>query len=304
VRTPLVHLLVYMLDQRLTGTTVLQAPDGISYAVYFSDGVPSKIRTGTIVQPLDRVIRDLGLLDEDTLRSSLLEISKTKQLHGRHLIAAGLLDADTISSVLKVQLVRKMMHLFELPAETRYAYYEGVNLLASYGGPELVPCDPLSVIMAGVRLRADDPLVDATLARIAQRQLSLHASADLRHFELQKHEQAVVDLIRTRRMTLGEALASGVGHERVVRLTIYALAITRHLDLGLGGRPPVGVGIAESSAAVAAPPRSVAIREATPGSEKVPSTPRRTAADKPNRALRTAPSTPPRRRAASERGSA
>jgi hypothetical protein len=59
-------------------------------------------------------------------------------LHGWLLVARGLLDRETVISVLRLQLVRKLMYLFELPAQTRYAYYEGKNLLASYGGPEQV----------------------------------------------------------------------------------------------------------------------------------------------------------------------
>ncbi len=139
--------------------------------------------------------------------------------------------------------MRKTTYLFELPQDARYAYYKNTNLLASYGGPELTPCEPLAAIMAGVRLRANDPMVDATLLRIAGRPLALHIDAELRRLQLQRDERAVVDLLRARRMTLAEILAAGVAQERVVRLTIYALAITRYLDLGVpGSRAPVGFG--------------------------------------------------------------
>jgi DnaJ-domain-containing protein 1 len=240
-RTPLVHLLVYMLDTRLTGTTVFQTPDGISHGVFFTDGTPAKVQTGTVVDPLDRVILDLGLLDEATLSETLREVSRRRMLHGRHLVAKGLLDRETVLSVLRLQMVRKITHLFDLPAGTQYAYYEGVNLLAGYGGPELTPCEPLALIMAGVRLRGDDPLVDATLERISGRRLGLRREGDTRRFELQRHETAAVDLLRSRPMTLGQLLNAGLGHERAVKLTMYALAITRHLDLGVVAKLPVGV---------------------------------------------------------------
>ncbi|WP_437591033.1 DnaJ domain-containing protein [Sorangium sp. So ce1000] len=241
-RTPLVHLLVYMLDRRLTGTTCFIDPDGVRHGIFFSDGVPAKIWTGTIIAPLDRVILELGLLDEATLRETLRDITKRRVLHGRLLVSRGLLDRETMFGVLREQLVRKLIALYDLSPGTRYAYYDGQNLLSSYGGPDLIGCEPLAVIMAGVRLHADDPLIDTTLDRIQNRQLGLHVEAEMKRFQLHRDEAAIVDLLRMRRMTLAELLAAGVAQERVVRLTIYALAITRHLDLGAPGRRPVGVG--------------------------------------------------------------
>jgi curved DNA-binding protein CbpA len=239
-KTPFVHLLVYMLDQRLTGTTVFHASGGLTHAIFFYDGAPAKVRTGTMVAPLDRVLLEQGLLDEATLRATLVEISKRRVLHGRHLVMKELLAREAVLSTLRLQLLRKVTFLFELPPETRYAYYADENLLALYGGPELTPCEPLAAIMAGIRLRASDPLVDATLLRITGRPLALHVDAETKRFQLQRDERAVVDLIRARPMPLAELLGAGVAQERVVRLTIYALALTRHLDLG-GGRSPVGI---------------------------------------------------------------
>ncbi|MGK3996861.1 DnaJ domain-containing protein [Sorangium sp. So ce1024] len=241
-RTPLVHLLVYMLDRRLTGTTCFIDPDGVRHGIFFSDGVPAKIWTGTIIAPLDRVILELGLLDEATLRETLRDITRRRVLHGRLLVARGLLDRETVFGVLRQQLVRKLVALYDLPPGTRYAYYDGQNLLSSYGGPELIGCEPLAVIMAGVRLHADDPLIDATLDRVQNRPLGLHVEAEMKRFQLHRDEAAVVDLLRARRMTIAELVAAGVAQERVVRLTLYALAITRHLDLGAPGRRPVGLG--------------------------------------------------------------
>ncbi|WP_437928932.1 DnaJ domain-containing protein [Sorangium sp. So ce291] len=251
-RTPLAHLLVYMLDRRLTGTTCFVDPDGVRHGVFFNDGVPAKIWTGTIIAPLDRVIVELGLLDEATLRETLRDITKRRVLHGRLLVSRGLLDRETVFGVLRQQLVRKLVALYDLSPETRYAYYDGQNLLSSYGGPELIGCEPLAVIMAGVRLHADDPLIDATLERIQGRQLGLHVEAEMKRFQLLRDEAAIVDLLRMRRMTLAELVGAGVAQERVVRLTVYALAITRHLDLGAPGRRPVGLGRERAAGAHAA----------------------------------------------------
>jgi curved DNA-binding protein CbpA len=239
-KTPLVHLLVYMLDQKLTGTTLFQTPDGVNHGVYFDKGVPSKVRTGSMVSPLDRVLLEMGLLDEITLRDSLMEISKKNQLHGRYLVSKGLVDGATIMKALRLQLVRKMVHLFQVEPATKYAFYGDHNLLDGFGGPELIGCEPLALIMTGVRLRADDPLIDQTLGRLKSRTLNLHIDAEIKRFEFSKEELAIVDLLRVKKMPLEEVLSAGVGQERIARLTIYALAITRHLDLGIPGKLPIG----------------------------------------------------------------
>lgn len=241
-KTPLVHLLVYMLDRRLTGSTLFMTPDGTSHALYFHEGVPSKVRTGTLIAPLDEILIELGLIDPAVLEDTLAEALQKKILHGRHLVERGLLDHDTMLSVLGLQLVRKILALFELPAETRYAYYDGLNLLASHGGPELFPCEPLAVVMAGIRLRAHDPIVNATLDRLGNRGMLLHPDGDVRRFRFHRDEAAVAELIRGQRRTLSEILTAGVAHERTVRLTIYALTISRYIEVGVLGRPPVGFG--------------------------------------------------------------
>ncbi len=263
--TPLVHLtLVYMLDQQLTGTTVFQSPDGVE--------ARGRLRGRRAREdpdrharraPLDRVIVERGLLDEATLKGTMLEVSRKRILHGRHLVLQGLLERETVIELLRLQLVRKMNFLFELPPATRYAYYEGENLLASYGGPELTPVEPLSVIMGGIRLRAQDAVVDATLARVVGRPLALHRDAEVRRFDLQRDEMGVTDVLRGKRMTLAELIDSGVSQERIVKMVVYALAITRSLDLGVPGRPPVGIG----RAVVEAPFAKMRATEAKPKSE-------------------------------------
>jgi tetratricopeptide (TPR) repeat protein len=238
-KTPLTHLLVYMLDQGLTGSTVLENPGGPPHIVYFLGGRPAKMRLGKAVEPLDRVLLDLGLLDQATLQASLLTISKSGALHGRHLVDTGLLTEAKLIDALRAQLVRKLEHLFMLPPDTHYAYFDGVNLAASYGGPELTPHEGLSVVMAGVRLQAV-PLIEDALSRLGDRALVLHEWADMRMFGFQRGETAVVDLIRSARPSIGQLLASQVADATTIKRTVYALVITRHLDIG-AGKPPVGV---------------------------------------------------------------
>jgi curved DNA-binding protein CbpA len=244
-KTPLVHLLVYALDQNLTGTTELVTPEGGRHYIYFSDGVPGKARTAGSEWPLDRVLTELGMVDEDTLQSTMLQISRTGELHGRHLIDRGLLDLVSLGRALAAQLARKIAVMFELPDATRYSYYAGVNLLESYGGPELTPTEPLALIARGVR-RLPSELVRATVGRLGEAPLRLARDAELGRLQLTQEERTIIDHVRARPMTLSELLQRDLGgtalinHEFLVLRTLYLLIVTRCLKLGPADRRPLG----------------------------------------------------------------
>jgi curved DNA-binding protein CbpA len=242
-KTPLVHLFVYLLDQALTGTTVITAPNGATYAIYFNEGVPAKVRLASPFAPLDQVLVELGLLDAGTLKNTLAEATSRRVLHGRVLVEKGYLPEVALYGALGAQIERKLMHLYELPAETKYAFYHGWNLLENYGGPELLTCEPLSVILVGARRPAALPFIDSTLHRLSGRSFSLHAESTPERFRFAPEEKAVVERMRGKKHTLEEVTKSGAAPERIARCVVYALMITRHLDLGIQARPPVGIGV-------------------------------------------------------------
>ncbi len=243
-KTPFPHLLVYMADRALTGTVVLTTPrDGEPAAmngICFREGAPSKVRVADAVHHLGRVLLELGLIDDDGLNASLATLAETKMLHGELLVRTGRIDKAGLVAGLRAQIVRKMSHLFTLPSETAFAFYQDANLLEDYGGTEMTPVEPLGLIWAAVRTRHDDPVVDALLGRLGATPLRLHEDSDIARFSLSPHEQAAIDLIRARPLTLSELLASEVAPPRTLRLLVYALLITRHLDHGTQALP-VGV---------------------------------------------------------------
>src|ERR1039458_1776901 len=95
-KTPLVHLLLYMLDKRLSGTLELLAPDQRSATVVFVAGQPAKVRRSEPVAYLGRVLHELGFVTEEQLTRSLADLAKQKavgrRLHGELLMAQGLVD--------------------------------------------------------------------------------------------------------------------------------------------------------------------------------------------------------------------
>ena len=141
-----------------------------------------------------------------------------------------------------------MAYFMSLASDTVYAFYKDTNLLETWGGPELTPLDPLPTIWSGICARADAPVIDAMLARLGSTPLKLHEHSDASRFGFSPHEQAVVDLIRARASSLPALIQTQVMPERNIKLIVYTLLITRHLDHGEGTAPPVGVQLLSDTA--------------------------------------------------------
>jgi hypothetical protein len=239
-KTPLVHLLVYALDNLLGGTMLLLDGDRRRSAITFDQGVPCKAQTADLVSPLDRTLLKMGLLDEETLAHTLHAVATARRLHGQYLVRQGFLQPAELQAALEQQLIDKIGYMMRLPPDTRYAYFDGVDMLADYGGAAPCPIDPLQLVMMGVRKYVSYDTIDGILPRIANTPLALHPLADPERLGLKDDERRVVDLIQRSSLTLNQMLASGHVDADVGQRVMYALVITRCVDLSDQTRKPVG----------------------------------------------------------------
>ncbi|MCE7891433.1 MAG: hypothetical protein DYH12_17340, partial [Sorangiineae bacterium PRO1] len=244
--TPLSQLLVYALDKRLTGSFIFQTPDRQKSALYCVDGAPANAKTAQPVIHLGRLLLELGKIDEGAYNQTLTRVAKERQLHGKLLIEVGALDQETLEAALSEQLLRQVVWMFSLGPKTGYAFYAGKNFLDRWGGGP-VQVEPLALIWRGIRRYENVQRVDAALARLGPRPLKLHVGAQVARFQLSDMERAVVDLLRAKPQPLVDLLQSGVGEPIEVKRLIYALMITRHLDIG-------GVPLGTGAAGAARPP--------------------------------------------------
>ncbi len=239
-KTPLVHLLVYALDNKLTGT-LLTDQGGRRSAIYFENGLPCKAQTATLVSPLDRTLLDMGLLDAETLAQTLHAVARTRHLHGRYLVSQGLLTQAQLDAALRQQLVNKIGSIMRLDPSTRYGYFNAVDLMSHYGGNAPVPCQPLPLIMMGVRKYIGYDVLDTVLPRVANTHIALHPLAKPEKLGLKPAEEMVIHLVRSGPITLNEMLADTDVDQDAAQRVVYALVITRFFDLSGGARKPVGL---------------------------------------------------------------
>ncbi|WP_437280709.1 hypothetical protein WME90_09155 [Sorangium sp. So ce375] len=246
-RTPFAHLFVYAVEHRLTGALILVEPTGAEHTVRIVRGTPVKIRPSDGYARFGEILLEEGVISAELLAEALA----TRGLLGDVLLLSGCLDTATIDWLAQVQFVRRMVRLFDLPPETKYRYFDGLDVLAEWGG-DPAKVDPLALLWAGLRDHGErSTRLHRTLERIEAVPLRLHPALEPGRFGFREGELAVIDALQSSTPTLAVLVRSGVAPEMTVRKLIYALAITRYLDFGTGG--PVAAELSSSM-----PPASAA----------------------------------------------
>ena len=241
-KTPLVHLLLYVLDKKLSGSLELAAPDGRAASVVLVGGQPAKVRTIEPALRLGRVLADLGLIAEEPLTRALAELAKPRasgpRLLGEVLVAQGALDAVRLRRGLHEQLARRLGHCAGMPPDTAYSYFDGFDALKGWGGAAAEGIDPFGVLWGIVREAPPWQHVQAAIARVGGSALRLRGD-DLSRLGLTGGELAAATLLRARPMPAADLARAGQLDERTGQLLIYLLLATKQIDvLPAQARPP------------------------------------------------------------------
>src|SRR5271169_591855 len=114
-KTPLVHLLLYVLNNGLAGTMELRVPGARSALIQFLGGQPAKAWVSDTALYLGQVLCDMGYLDPTDLARSLDDLAVAKSLgpavHGQLLLTSGMIDSARLEGGLREQLSRKLGHI-------------------------------------------------------------------------------------------------------------------------------------------------------------------------------------------------
>jgi curved DNA-binding protein CbpA len=233
-KTPLAHLIVYCLERKLKGALILR-PEGnddnaAADVLTLVDGCPAKIRISDSIEHLGRVLLELGAIDDAAYNESLMALGRGEGLVGQILIARGKIDAATLERGMRSQIGRKLGHLFSRGPGTRYAYYDGADFLARYGGPELYPVDPTPAIVASVRGNPSMPHADAAIEKMATTPLRIRPGADLAKLDLTRTEKEIVSLLKLSPQTPHQLMHAGVADARTAKLLVYALILLKLVE--------------------------------------------------------------------------
>jgi len=230
--TPLLNLLIYALDNQLTGTLVLEEPaSAFKHAVQFVDGTPCKVKTAEPVAYLGQTLVELNLVSSEQCLYTLNEAQASGELHGQVLLAQGVVDEASLRAGLREQLAKQIVYLAGRPAHTLFGYYDGVDWLERWGGAA-VRGRALNVIWRVVEAHAEPQRVAEVVQRLSDRLIQLHSDAPIQRFHFGRAERPLIELLRAKPQPLAELIARDVAERSLVERLVYALTITRQIELG------------------------------------------------------------------------
>jgi hypothetical protein len=266
-KTPFAHLLVYSLERRLRGTFELTPPadEGApgTWMLLVHDGRPAKARVAAPVPYLGRLLLERGHLTQEQLDATLLDLAKSRRLHGQLLLERGMVSADTLRAALADQLLQKVDALFQLPPETTFAYYADWDGLEKWGGPVEATADPLSVLWRGISRAPSWDHVHIALARLGQARIRIAKEAQLERLALGEEGKRVTEVLRAKPMRAAELFGLEMVPAKTAQLLLYLLAITKQITL-VGDDEALEP--SSSSGRVAEPPSSSSVRTVPPES--------------------------------------
>ncbi len=257
-KTPLVHLIVYILRRKLEGTLVLQGAVEDEHAIYFKAGMPALVRTLFDTPHPGEVAVRLGFIDRSQHEQSLVTAGAIGFQHLELLKTAEMLTLPQYEATLRELVHDGMLALCgQLPGATRYAFHPGVNLAKTQESDPVAPSDPYPILWRAVSDGSCDASVGDALARLGMIPVGLPDDAVLDDFGFRKEEALAIEALRGTPMTVERLISMGFLSESAWRRLVYVLLITRNLEVEGSGRsslvPPPSLD--------PPPPRS----DATPG---------------------------------------
>ena len=251
-QTPFAHLAVYALDRRITGELFLCEPPAEGqtepaqpHVIRFEGGMPTKIKMGDDFARLGQLLLEKEAIDQATLDAAL---STHGGLLGDVLVLSGYAESSVIEDLLVTQFTRRMTRFYSLPPQTQFKYFDKSDTLKSWGG-DPSGIDPFALLWSGIECHGEcSTQMGATLELVQATPLKLHPKAPYARFSMCAEAVDVVELLALDPTPYEELVALDSVPAEMVKKVIYALLITRQLDIGKATTP---VGVEERPATVA-----------------------------------------------------
>ena len=244
---PLVHLLVYSRNRRLTGRLELHAAGDHHGYIDLWRGRIHDARNVPAVAYFGAVAYELGHIDTQALDATLLEISRSKRLHGEILVERGSLTPLLRDQILAEQICRKVHHMFSMPPTASFAFYDA---RPTFEEPPFT-LDPIQPAWRGLRDHPPLESVREVLGRYASSSLRLANEGPIAHAGLDADEAAVCDALMWKPMSLPQLRATSRLPNERLELLLYLLVITKCAEPVASTPPQVG---AASGSVRSAPP--------------------------------------------------
>lgn len=220
---PLVHLLAYARNRRLSGRLELNDAGERSGTLELWRGRLVGAKTTPPIAYFGAVAYELGLIDTATHDATLLEIARTKRLHGVVLVERGALTPLQRDDILAEQICRKIHHLFAFAPEAIFSFYDARPAAEE----PAFSVDPIRPAWRGLRDNAPRDGVRTVLDRYAGMSLRLANETAITSAGFTPDEAAICEALLLRPMTLKQIRATSTLPPHLVDLLAYLLIITK-----------------------------------------------------------------------------
>lgn len=241
--TPLAHALVYARNRRLSGRLELTHEDRKANIALWNGSITSVDTVPLGLCPggyFGAVVYELGYIDSGTLDATLLEIAKSKRLHGEILLERKAITAAQRDEALVEQIHRKIHHLFSFPDDASYAFWD----TATAGVVPSVAVDPVGPVWRGVRDYPPERFVKETIRRVGGNALKAMTGGSAR---LPPAETKLTQALFVQPMTLDEMKAASDLPPARVELLVYLLVIAKCVESVAGVRTHPSTGALPTS---------------------------------------------------------
>ena len=237
---PLFQVLVQLLEQRASGTLIVEEPDKSKSAIHFALGAPMKARLPKHTEEAGALLRELGLIDAATENRGLPAPAKqgTDEIRAWH--DAGLIDEAGRLAGQQELLVRQIVAASQQPGTSAWGFYAGLDFLEHWGEPEPRAAESLAVLWRLLQQYEPASRIVTAVEKLGDPELRLHRESQVARFGFVAKEKAVIDVLRAKSQRLSELVATRLASPEAIVRMVYAMFLTRHLDNG-DGRRPLGV---------------------------------------------------------------
>ncbi|MBS2018023.1 MAG: DnaJ domain-containing protein [Deltaproteobacteria bacterium] len=260
---PLVHLLVHVRNKHLTGELEVRAPENTSSGtITFWRGRIASVRNVPPVEYFGTIAYELGRIDDATQNETLLEVATKKKLHGEVLVERGSITPEQRDAILFEQTCRKVQHLYMLPPESTFAFYES----APSPTPPTTSIDPIAPVWRGLRERPPRESVREVLATTVNAALRMANEAPVSQAGFFADELELANRLTAKPCTVAELhVGTSLSSDRV-DLLVYLLLITKCAELvpASASQPPPPMFAQATGRRSLTPPPAVASKRITP----------------------------------------
>ncbi len=226
---PLPLLLAQILEKNLSGTLHIESGESKTW-VWFDQGFPAGVHIPNSEVYLGMVMRELGLIDDETFNESLMIMAKTNKLRGQVLLEMGKINQEQLAQALSVQLMRKLTELFNIQSGS-YRFKDGE---AVPGRTQPFRIHPYPVIYNGIKNCYQAGELEVVLGDLlAGKSCRVSDSFGARQglLELPSDEQADIGLLREYRLPedFVKAASSGATTAMMLLLVLHCCGM---LEIG------------------------------------------------------------------------